>query len=239
MRNKIKKVWLPYFIVTLTWVLIDIFIGRSHGLIPNILSLIGINIYKAVDPTMWYVTFLLLWYFGFYVVFKLRTSLKIKANLLTIAGIGLYVFLQFIVPNIDIIQHYSLCFPIGVFISIYYEGISEYVINNPKNMMILVVVMVILSFIINLFVDRIFLFIVVILGSLAIMIITEYLVGSKNNILEIVGKYSYELYLIEGAFIWKYWDIFSFTELQSVKIVAYLFLITVLATLSKKILTNN
>ena len=68
-EHKIKKVFIPYWIVTFLWV---VFIGllkpsRSELLIKNLL-LIDYN--REIDATMWYLSFLLLWYLLFFVVFK-------------------------------------------------------------------------------------------------------------------------------------------------------------------------
>lgn len=69
--RRVKTVLLPYSLVTLVWVVLDYFYGKAHSLKIVGLSLLGFDFQLTFDATMWYISFILMWYLIFYVTFRL------------------------------------------------------------------------------------------------------------------------------------------------------------------------
>ena len=84
-ENKIRKVFIPYWIVTFLWVILTGLLkpSRSELIIKN-LFLVDYN--RGIDATMWYLSFLLLWYLLFFVIFKYQYPILIKIPLLFAFG---------------------------------------------------------------------------------------------------------------------------------------------------------
>ena len=84
-EHKIKKVLIPYWIVTFLWALCIGLLkaSRSELMIKNLLL---IDYDRGIDGTMWYLSFLLLWYLLFFVVFKYQYPVLIKILLLFAFG---------------------------------------------------------------------------------------------------------------------------------------------------------
>lgn len=51
--SKILKVWFPYFILTIFWMIIDFFQEIHYSVLKITLNLIGLAILSPIDPSMW------------------------------------------------------------------------------------------------------------------------------------------------------------------------------------------
>ena len=80
-EHKIRKVFIPYWVVTGLYAIITGLVtpSNSETLLENILL---IDYDRRIDGTMWYLSFLLIWYVLFGGIFKYKYSLWIKILLL-------------------------------------------------------------------------------------------------------------------------------------------------------------
>ncbi len=70
-RSRVSRVMLPYWIATLVWLSLDIFLlDKSYSNFELFMTLIGVNISRHVvriDYVRWFITLLLIWYIIFYI----------------------------------------------------------------------------------------------------------------------------------------------------------------------------
>lgn len=237
--SKILKVWLPYFIVTILWIIIDFSLEIHYSFFKIILNLIGLAILSPIDPTMWYITALFMWYTIFYLVFKLKVSNRIKFILVFIFGFIVFLILNFGLTDIGIVQHYSFCFPLGLGLGFYYAKINDF-LNNKKTFIMSIAIICIL-FLGSLFFDKgTPNFITLTTGAMLLIALVDYIniYLTKTPVIGFIGKYSYELYLIEGVFIYNYSSIFEVFDSRLVQVVLYLLIVCLLA-FSYGYLLNN
>ena len=86
-QKKIQKVLLPYAVVTLLY-----YFGfmRPNGAVLNperlLMNVIGLDFTRAIDGTMWYISFLLIWYGIFFAVFYFDYPILLKLFLIWQCG---------------------------------------------------------------------------------------------------------------------------------------------------------
>lgn len=114
--RRVKTVSLPYFFVTLVWIILDYFQGTVYSLKIEVLSLIGFDFNVTIDATMWYIAFILIWYFLFYVTFRLPVP-----SLLRVLILFGFAYLFRYHSRYPLTEHvfwqwglYAFMFPIGV-----------------------------------------------------------------------------------------------------------------------------
>ncbi len=75
--SKIKKVLIPYIIVHVITVIIYFFYHKNAtmnagvGRIKNLMQLSGLDAMNQIDPSMWYISYILFWYFVFWFAHKI------------------------------------------------------------------------------------------------------------------------------------------------------------------------
>lgn len=206
--KKLSKIYVPYLIVTVVWILI----AKLYRLEPTVIfkNLIMLDFNRTVDGTMWYLSYLLIWYVLFFVIFVFDYSIIVKIVLL----FG-FSYLLYQVDNMSVFSDctYQFCrnafsFPLGVLIGTISKSSKEssilQVIDSEKRKVIIVMLTVIAIAEIAVFLklqsdskalvqlNGIFVFLIV-------FILCRKITGNriKHALLE-VGQISYFLYLIEG-----------------------------------------
>ena len=204
-NKKIDKIFLPYWIVTLLYVFCFM---RSLPVIIIMKNLLCIDYDRNIDGTMWYMSFLLLFYAAFYIIFKFKIEDPVKILFLTLFGLCLNDLAAqgtFKACSWQFCNNY-LAFPSGVFLG----WISKFtfpkkIIQTGKLLKILLLALsVILYYLILRFDKDAFgiLGIALSLGCIMLVsLISPYLQNIKVDIFKVTGKYSYILYLLEGKFI--------------------------------------
>ncbi|WP_078414365.1 acyltransferase family protein [Priestia abyssalis] len=216
LAKRLSKVILPYFIVTSVWLILDTFILNKHySFITIILGLSGLDFKATIDASMWYITYIILWYLMFYLVFKFSMNTIVRlailfsfASLLGILDIKLNIFAYGSGAYLYIFE-----FPLGVLFGILYSKIIDIKINK---LMVSVASITILSFLLFFFFLNqlnqagFYAELCYALSNLAcgigiisfLSFISFYKISS--HILLFLGSISYELYLLEWAFLAKY-----------------------------------
>jgi peptidoglycan/LPS O-acetylase OafA/YrhL len=205
--KRISKVGLPYIIITLVWILIDrLFFKINHDAIVIFKSLLGFDFKYSIDPTMWYITYIVMWYIIFFLIF----ILPMKDIFKIILFIAVYIFMKISSFNLIYDWHlYTEAFPIGVLFAYLLSKSSKLNINISRQIFfVLTTVILFRVFLYFLFevnnftaynklsISSIFL----VFSILSFLI----LVGYQSKILSFLGSISYELYLIEGKILFVY-----------------------------------
>ena len=137
-KNKLFKVYIPYWIFTILWVTIDYFLGIKHGIRNVGFSLLAYQ--NSIDTTMWYMGILTFWYLTFYIS-HLFNNKTVHNVLLLIATIGCYALAtNGFFGSMGGSEYYFLMFPVGVLLSKYKN--SNFLSSNLKNIIIASIVLV-------------------------------------------------------------------------------------------------
>ncbi|PEW16951.1 hypothetical protein COD21_04285 [Bacillus cereus] len=238
-KKRVSKVLVPYSIVTLIWVVIDAFIGIKHSISSTILALIGINLNEEFDKSMWYITFILMWYIIFYITFKFIRNNSIRIIVLFVFSIMFYKF-SFIFPSSVGVGLYVLEFPIGVLLGLTYKRIIDIKTNKLKIIQsILTICCFGLFFILYTQFDS---YKAYLLESLffAIGSISAFgmlsLYSVKMKLIEWIGIISFEIYLFEFIFISNYKFIFNLSLNIWVERFIYLVFVVFLSLILQKLI---
>ena len=120
-KRRIRKVWLPYFVISLCLLRID---GITE-LRRIVFTLLSLDVGQLADPTMWYISYILLWYLLYFTAEKLSSLIHypfasyVKAALLFAFGIPVKILSEHGFWNMDSCSwFYYLTFPLGVFMSV-------------------------------------------------------------------------------------------------------------------------
>ncbi|PFA05099.1 acyltransferase family protein [Bacillus cereus] len=238
-KKRVSKVLFPYFIVTLIWVVIDAFIGIKHSVSSTILVLIGINLNGEFDKSMWYITFILMWYLMFYITFKFIRTNNIRVIMLFMFSIILYKF-RFIFPSGVGAGLYVLEFPIGVLLGISYKKITDVKTDNLKIIQgILTICCFSIFFILYTqfdsykayFLENLFFA----FGSISLFgLLSMYSI--KMKLIEWVGIISFEIYLFEFVFLSNYKFIFNLSLNIWVERLLYIVFVLCLSLILQKLI---
>lgn len=122
-KKRFKKVWIPYVLIT-----IIALIGKGLYDWRNIaLSLVGLDFGFLVDKTMWFISYIMLWYLGYYCFARVGNCISERKTIrIAIKAIGLLamipVFMAFYHLGVWSVNTgaliYLMMFPFGVFLSI-------------------------------------------------------------------------------------------------------------------------
>jgi len=237
--KRIKTVMFPYSTITFFWLIIDSLLGDNHSIIISLLALLGLDYTRTVDATMWYITFILFWYISFFLIFKYfkKNWLKVFISF-CVSGVSLLIWSKQLVGGASYQWGvHALTFPAGIFYALY----GETLIKKYKNKLIIPLFFTsVLSYYVNNMIGRVdgIHYLIADITSLIFIVIALIFIrryGIRFKFIEIIGDYSYELYLIEGYLISKIINSNIIGERYSLLI--YVILLLVLAFSLKKIVT--
>jgi peptidoglycan/LPS O-acetylase OafA/YrhL len=221
--HRIRRVMVPYWLATILLVALDAAIlRRTYSAKDLVLTSLGFNFSPAVtsiDYVRWYLSLLLLWYILFYVANALLDGAKALVALFVVGF--LIFFLSYYKLNIGWYQ--VLGFPVGCLLGHGSEGIGMvyshrrsalvrlalagilwvvsykvvFGISSVRSWLLARVPNIIFNFILEVNGIVLCLGLVVLLAQLARS-------GRRSALLLFFGAYSYELFLLHGAFLVKY-----------------------------------
>jgi peptidoglycan/LPS O-acetylase OafA/YrhL len=217
LKNRLNRVLIPYWTATFIIVCIDYCIFNiSYNLHDLLFTLSGINlsqVTKHIDYVRWYITVLLFWYIIFYIVYKIfYKNFNILIFSFFIIGITTTLLNYYILH----LGYALLSFPFGVFLGINHDQINKILKNITKRklwILILIFGLALSYFGIRTIIPKIsnmipYIFIVFaeevlyILFSTCLIFIT--LEFNTSKLMQYIGKYSYDIFLLHGAFMVKY-----------------------------------
>jgi peptidoglycan/LPS O-acetylase OafA/YrhL len=218
-RKKLFKVLLPYSAVTIILLAADkVIFHRQYGILKSLLAILGLGFRSPVDGTMWYVTYILIWYLVFYCIFRLNINFKLKLVLTGLASAACYLAISIILPDTTVIRNYSFNFLLGVTLAAANNKINA--INSVTIKRYLALIPIPCAIIFYIFNYRITFgndkvnpvsLIAFAIGSIAVVSLYS-MHNLKSRLLQFIGKISYEMYLVEGVILFKYSSILDFSS---------------------------
>lgn len=221
--KRIKRVMVPYWMATILIITLDyIILGKSLPPRSLLLTFLGINFrieLLLLDYSRWFVTFILLWYFLFYLSYRSGSRNHLAVSLLSI-GFLLITFNYYIFH-----LHWTqfLSFPAGCALAVYQDRLSELYRNNRKIFLIASMLAIFgvaaynftmthgsIRYIVTGKIPNILLNYLSEINSLisnaGIICLFGYAMerGYRSGLLLLLGKYSYEIFLLHGVFLIKY-----------------------------------
>jgi peptidoglycan/LPS O-acetylase OafA/YrhL len=234
-----RVVLIPYSIVTFVWFLYDFWHGKLYSLKIIILSLAGFDFHLTMDATMWYISYILIWYGVYYILFNLKLPNLVKVGLLF--GVA-YLFRYHSRVNLTEQVYWqwglhAFMFPLGALFAFLPQpqwnektqkvglgflgliALGIYLLNLKNNPLGLGPYML-----------SNFSFAV---GIMALIMLGERM-GHDSRLLRFVGSISYEIYLLEAVFMYKL-CIPYFLPNKILSLCLYILLLTGASLLLKKI----
>ena len=245
--KRLFKVIIPYSIVTaLMCVYYFLCTDRQAPSAPTLLAtILGVNPNSPIDPTMWYVTFIIFWYLIFYLIFSLRVKDFVKICLIFA---GVYVIApagSFFHPSSGMVL-YLFEFPIGVTIGLVYPWLCTI---NRSTLKYLILAIALVSIWLNIyFANRINLDFIhfgqitnvcTSIASLSLISAVQLFVNPvrMNKFLGHFGNLSYEIYLVEGNIL--YLSHFYYLKFSWMPRIAFFLITVVIAARILKLIENK
>lgn len=221
--RRIKRVMVPYWIATIVIIFLDYFI--LGNLLPAgslLLTFLGVNFkieLLRLDYVRWFVTFILFWYLLFFLNCRTDHRGRFMVSLLVIGFL--------LLPLNYYIFHFTwyqfLSFPVGCVLAAYHDRLVT-IYQNRRRAFLVTSILAILYVLTYKFMMGYEGIKAVVIGklpnilltylseinslmlSLGIIFVFGYLVekGYKSKLLLLLGRYSYEIFLLHGVFLIKY-----------------------------------
>ncbi|MCR5233026.1 MAG: acyltransferase [Lachnospiraceae bacterium] len=94
--KRLLSVFIPYFVVqSLTMIIYFVIHGNDHSIVYNLSVLFGINAANIYDPTMWYISYILFWYFMFWVTHILFSKPVLQISVLALGSLAGFIYVPF------------------------------------------------------------------------------------------------------------------------------------------------
>jgi len=242
--KRLSKVIIPYAIITIIWILIF-----GHPAILNgdyyqlVLVVLGLDVKTTVDPSMWYIPYIIIWYIVFYLIFSANISNNKKILFLFLFSIYLYKNAN-IFPLPTGAGLYVTAFPIGAAIGMIYYMLREHTINR-RYLSMCFFIFAVVSFCSSVYFYQGINFSFFdyaatdITCALFVIGVTSLFNISKIHlsIFEFFGKISYEMYLIEFMFLMKCLWIQNLFSAEYMKAAVFIATVTIFAYLFKLLLS--
>ena len=213
-KRRIQKVWLPYCIVGL----FDIIALKVHGKGVLLFTLIGLDFDLIADKTMWYISFIMLWYAVYFCIAWIARNMRILPKRITLSfGMvaSMIPFFWLASNNVWSVLSgasvYIVFFPLGVLLSCLREWKLQ-----PRYRYLLWLLLLFGS---SAYLFRVYgqMYNTEMALAMAVMMISVTQVmtisGPIQKVLLFFGKYAYPIYLFEGVFLVVRHDWFSAAEI--------------------------
>lgn len=241
LMRRLRAVLLPYSLVTILWFILDYFKGKMYPIETIILSVSGFDFQLTMDATMWYISFILMWYLIYFLIFSLKLPNILSVGLLFGAA---YLFRYHSQMNFTEQVYWqwglhAFMFPLGALFALFRQprfsekivnvglgffgifGFWLYITNVQNNDLGLGPYMV-----------SNFSFSVAIMS---LMIILERY-GLSSRLLGFIGSISFEIYLFEAVFMYKL-DIPYILPNKVLSLCLYLIILVGASMLLKKLIS--
>lgn len=245
--QRVNRVMIPYWFSTILILGLDYFILNRTYQLPHIgLTLVGVNVYGIMhhfDYVRWYITFLIFWYIVAYFCDKLRSRAKSAIMIVFVSSL--------IFPLDYYLFHFGwyqfLAFPVGFVLGSYIHTIKRFNEKIDGYRLFIVLLVIICSFYYKLLLSHI---LSGYLPSIAIRFISDLnslifafsiimffnsLRNYYSRFLMIIGRYSYEIFLLHGVFLIKYNPLFSLGSLVWTFIIFIVFITSLSRLMNKSI----
>ncbi|HHQ4647059.1 TPA: acyltransferase family protein [Aeromonas hydrophila] len=242
--KRLSKVLIPYTVITVIWLMALGHSAISSGDYYQLFTIVfGLDSKATLDPTMWYVTYVIIWYVAFYFIFSANSHHIIKI-------LFLFLFSYYLYNNASIFTGdsgaglYVTAFPIGAAWGMVFYKTKHYSINKKyllSGCFVFSVAALYAS--INFYqnISAVFFDYAATNVSCALLVvgITSFLsiLGVNFGVFEFFGKLSYEIYLIEGVFLMRFFGVLDVLPTHYMKVFAFIFIVTVAAYIFRLLLS--
>lgn len=228
--KRLSKVIIPFFIMNAIWIILNsILLNINYSLTDIILGIIGI---KLIDRNYWYIIYIIFWYIIYMLIFSTKLNEKQKVVLIWIVSITVFTLLK---GNSNY-RINSFNFSLGITVSIYKKQIIDALKRKSVFIFMLIISSVIIIFRRNL-PQNSYLIKEPILHISAIFLVISilYLVNKNkySTIYSFLGKISFELFLLHGAFLYSY-DFILFKYPLFISTLIYIIIISLMAIVLNK-----
>lgn len=234
--RRLPRIYLPMIITLAIFLIADYFIlHKTYPLDTTIKNFFGIftkaNLYEHIDSPLWYITFLLINYLLFPIIFHCRFPLLSAAGM----GAAVWLFLKYW-PPYDMMGYYKLhllAFPVGMALAGLLTQPPLFLSNLTKKITEKRVINFILRFAFLVAAGAFLVYsyyhshvgekwyregITSVLSVLAV--ITIFIVKKIDfKFLAILGMYSFEIYLLHWPLVWRYNFIYGYLPAGSATLV--------------------
>jgi probable poly-beta-1,6-N-acetyl-D-glucosamine export protein len=234
--KRLSKVYLPFVLVNaITLMLIYLLSNDKYSINETIAYILGI---KLIDPSLWFVKAIILFYVIFYLAFKFFTK-NIASKLVLI-----YSFIYFAVCyKIGLGGWWfntCFCFPMGVYLALYYNKFIKFIQENYVKTTIVNMIFFAITFFFsqqsNVHGKIIFETISsVFFVALTLTFLLKVKISSKP--LYFIGGISYEMYIIHMKVLGIYFNSVNISESYSTYI--YFILVVLIAFFLNKIMAKT
>ena len=229
-KKRFKNIFIPMWIVFSLIILLDYFLlNKTYGTNVIIRSLLGFypyaDIYLAINSPLWYFSFILFYYLMFPLVYSNKRKL---ISVLVVLVLSYFVTTLKLPIDKDVLKLYKLhflAFPLGMFIAYVKDlGIGKRfrqslsgLFNKPVLKSVMKYIFLVLLSIAfgytaihsgigeKLIVEQ-----VISIVSVGILLLVFLIKDFHSNLLVILGKYSYEIYLIQWPLMYRYDFIYKY-----------------------------
>jgi membrane-bound acyltransferase YfiQ involved in biofilm formation len=222
--RRVERVMVPYWIATgLVLILDRVILGESLPLSGLAMTMAGINVsveLRHLDYVRWFVTFILLWYVVFFLAV---TALRSRLGVFLVLGLCGFVLLPLNYYFFDFGWYQFFAFPAGYLLALYRDKLEK-VFRERRRACILASLASLTWVLACKFVtgsegtcvvggtripDLVLVYLREVNGlvlGIATLILFGHLceAGFESSALHFLGKYSYEIFLLHGAFLIKY-----------------------------------
>lgn len=239
--KRLSKVWVPYVIASVLWILIDFYVlSIQYSWKQIVLTLLGIDLTCAIDQSMWFITYIMLWYMAFFLCFKLPIPDMLKV--IPLFGIAFLMRYGYRFEWLQYVEyHWALhayLFPLGSVFGLALPMVQKFMTGRKIPVVLFLAAIISFTCFIG-FVGKtetikwyILSNLSLAFSQLAMFVLLEYY-NYSSRLLAFFGGLSFELYLTEFVFMTKY-DVLHWTSYQSVALISYFLVIVSLSLLLQK-----
>ena len=203
LRHRLGKLLPPIIIATICYLAILSFLTQSNAF----LLIADLRYGTAPLPTSWFVYAVIFFYFTFYCAAKILYDQKLIITCLWIIS-TIYIIVLYSLGWEECWYKSIFAFNIGSSFAYFEYKIKQYIIQNPRIFIIITISLLVFLFIVRyintyIFVTNAPIWKSVVYYSVPLFCVTIiYLFkGISSPVLSFFGRISYEIYLVQGAFI--------------------------------------
>ena len=195
-KKRISKIIVPFILSNILFIFSYKFINKNTYTIMDIINYsIG---FKLIDGFKWYVITSIVFYYGFYLIFKYANKNKLK--IMTIF-ITIYVLVCYIMRMGSYWYNASYTFILGMVMAKYHKSIFNFIKKQYINILIIVAVIFKFTFMKTVYEGNLIPSIISSISFVLLSIIILTKISISNKILLFIGNISYEIYLVHGLIL--------------------------------------
>ncbi|MBC2003772.1 acyltransferase family protein [Listeria booriae] len=193
--KRMKKIMVPYWLVTICKIIALMLLGVLSVSVAVIAEALFFDMNKTIDATMWFILYIIVWYITGSIIFSI-TKNKMQAI------ISFFLVASIFMVSVDLPNwaFYAFGLPIGVLWNSYEHTSLEIIQKIPGWLYLALFISLAIAStsVVHSFKTAMP---TTLLAALLVLCFV-YKVVAHNSILEYLGKNSYELYLIEGFWLY-------------------------------------